>query len=161
MKLIALLTRIDGRINRKPYWIASLLILLIAIAAVVAILAILGDEALDGPYSGSSVLALALGWVVLLATVPVTVKRLHDLNRSGGYLWPVFIFEGLLSAGDLAGVTGNETDYNALGWSLIAIYGVYALALFIHLGFFRGTDGRNAFGPDPLAGEEVPATVNL
>jgi uncharacterized membrane protein YhaH (DUF805 family) len=87
------------------------------------------------------------------------LKRLHDLNRSGRYLWPIFILDALLTAGDLAGVTGNETDPNAFGWVLMAVYGIYALALFIHLGFYRGSRGPNDFGPDPL--EAAPDPANL
>ncbi|MGD9923822.1 MAG: DUF805 domain-containing protein [Pseudorhodoplanes sp.] len=161
MNVIDLLTRLDGRINRKPYWIGSLLILGAAFAALVAVVAIWGDDALDGPYSGNSAMSLAIGWLIMLASVPVAVKRLHDLNRSGRYLWPIFALEALLTAGDLSGVTGNETDPNALGWVLLGIYAMYALVLFIVLGFHRGTPGRNDFGPDPLAPEEIPASVSL
>jgi uncharacterized membrane protein YhaH (DUF805 family) len=161
MTLFALLTGLNGRIGRKSYWIGSLIIMGAVLAVSFAIIALWGEEAFDGPYSGNSALTLALGWALLLASVPVTVKRLHDLNLSGHYLWPIFILDGLLTAGDLAGITGTETEPTALGWGLVAIYGIYALALFIHLGFYRGTKGDNDFGPDPLAPEEIPASVSL
>lgn len=161
MTLMTLLTSLEGRIGRKSYWIGSLIIMGAVLATAIVIIAVCGEQVFDGPYSGNSALTLALGWVLLLASMPVAVKRLHDLNRSGHYLWPIFIFEGLLTAGDLTGITGTETEPTALGWVLVAIYGIYALALFIHLGFYRGTRGRNDFGPDPLAPEEIPATVSL
>jgi uncharacterized membrane protein YhaH (DUF805 family) len=161
MTLFALLTSLDGRIGRKSYWIGSLIIIGVVFAVAIAIIAVWGEQVFDGPYSGNSALTLALGWALLLASMPVAVKRLHDLNRSGHYLWPIVILDGLLTAGDLAGITGTETEPNALGWVLVAIYGIYALALFIHLGFHRGTRGHNDFGRDPLAPEEIPASVSL
>lgn len=161
MTLIDTLVRLDGRIGRKSYWIGSLIIIGAVIAVAFAIIALWGEHVFDGPYAGNSALTLALGWVLLLASVPVAVKRLHDLNRSGHYLWPIIILDALLTAGDIAGITGAETEPTALGWGLIAIYGIYALALFIHLGFYRGTKGHNDFGPDPLAPEEIPANVSL
>lgn len=161
MDLMTLLTSLDGRIGRKSYWIGSLIIMGAVFAVAIAIIAIWGEAVFDGPYSGNSALTLALGWVLLLASMPVAVKRLHDLNRSGHYLWPIIVLDALLTAGDLAGITGTETEPTALGWGLVAIYGIYALALFIHLGFYRGTKGHNDFGPDPLAPEEIPASVSL
>jgi uncharacterized membrane protein YhaH (DUF805 family) len=155
MSLIDVLTRMDGRIGRKSYWVGSLIIIAAAVAAIVAVMAIWGVDALDGPYSGNSAMALGLGWSILLASVPVAVKRLHDHNRSGHYLWPIFILDGLLTIGDIAGITGDETEPNALGWVLLGVYGIYALALFIYMGFYRGTEGPNDFGPDPLVPEEM------
>jgi uncharacterized membrane protein YhaH (DUF805 family) len=159
MNLIALFTSLDGRINRKRYWVGWLAIIFVAFAAIVAIVITWGDDALNGPYSGSSALALLLEWLVVLASVPLMVKRLHDLNRSGHFVWPILILDTLLTAGDLSGVTGNETDYNAVGWTLMAVYGTYGLVLLVYLGFYRGTVGSNDFGPDPLAATEAVGTV--
>jgi uncharacterized membrane protein YhaH (DUF805 family) len=161
MNLFAILTHIDGRIGRKSYWIGSLIIIGAVLAAAIAIVAIAGEAVFDGPDGGSSALGHGLGWVLLLASVPVSVKRLHDLNRSGHYLWPMFILDALLTAGDVTGWTGTPTEPNAIGWVLIAVYGIYSLVLLIHLGFYRGTAGRNDFGPDPLAPAEIPATVSF
>jgi uncharacterized membrane protein YhaH (DUF805 family) len=161
MNLFAILTRIDGRIGRKSYWLGSLIIIGAVLAVAFAIIAMSDETAFDEPDGRSSALGHVLAWVLLLASVPVSVKRLHDLNRSGHYLWPMFILDGLLTAGEIAGVTGTTTAPTALGWVLITIYGIYSLVLLICLGFYRGTTGHNDFGPDPLAPEEIPATVNF
>jgi uncharacterized membrane protein YhaH (DUF805 family) len=161
MNLFTLLTSLDGRIGRKSYWVGSLIIIGAVLAAAFAIIAVWGAQVFDGPYAGNSALTLALGWVLMLASIPVAVKRLHDLNRSGHYLWPIFILDGLLTAGDIAGITGTANEPTAIGWVLVAIYAIYALVLFIHMGFYRGTQGHNDFGADPLAPEEIPARVGL
>jgi len=65
---------------------------------------------------------------VLYCWWTVNVKRCHDLNHSGLYLL----------------------------WGLAPFLG--QLILFVELGFIKGTDGPNRFGPDPLAPRgEIPA----
>jgi uncharacterized membrane protein YhaH (DUF805 family) len=161
MNLIALLTSFDGRIARKSYWLGSLIIIGAVLAVAIAIVTTIDEAAFDRPDGGSSALGHALGWVLLLASVPISVKRLHDLNRSGHYLWPMVILDALLTAGDVTGWTGTPTEPNALGWAIIALYGIYSLVLLIHLGFYRGSTGHNDYGRDPLAPEEIPATVSF
>jgi uncharacterized membrane protein YhaH (DUF805 family) len=161
MNLFALLTSLDGRIGRKSYWIGSLIIIGAVLAVAFAIMTVWGNTAFDNPDGGNNALSHMLGWALLLASIPVSVKRLHDLNRSGHYLWPIFILDALLTAGDLARVTGTATEPNAIGWVLIAVYGIYSLVLLIHLGFYRGTRGPNDFGADPLAPDEIPASVSV
>ena len=63
-----------------------------------------------------------LGMLLLYGTIPVTVKRLHDLNRSG---WPS-------------------------PWSLIPLLGVfYAINTVFGCCFVKGTEGRNRYGDLP------------
>jgi uncharacterized membrane protein YhaH (DUF805 family) len=161
MPLIDTLTRLEGRISRKPFWIGTVVLMAAFVACLVAIVMLLGEDILDGPYSGSSATALAFGTLTLILSIPVMLKRLHDLNHSYGLLVPVFVLEAIAVTGDLTGWTGNEIDLNTFGWALAAVYGLYALALLIFLGFYRGTRGPNDFGPDPLAPEEIPASVSL
>lgn len=161
MSLIDVLTRLDGRISRKPYWIGTLILFGAFIAVLIALTAIFGEEILEGPYSGNSLTLLVLGTLSVIVLIPVMLKRLHDLNTSFRLLVPVLVFEAVSVIGDLAGWTGTEADLNTLGWALAAIYGFYALALLIFLGFYRGTRGPNDYGPDPLAPEEIPASANL
>lgn len=160
MTVIDTLIRLDGRISRKSFWIGLCILSAALIALVVAIMAVLGDSALEGRYSGDSGLGLAFNVALLLATVPLFLKRLHDLNHSFRLLIPAFVFEALAFVGGITGLTG-ETDINTAGWVLLMVYSIYELALLVFLGFNRGTDGPNDFGPDPLAPEEIPASVKL
>lgn len=72
-----------------------------------------------------AVSALGLAVVVLMMwmSFAINIKRLHDRDRKGWWLLVI----------------------------LIPIIG--AIGLFVYLGFLKGTEGANRFGPDPLAAE--------
>lgn len=148
--MISLLTSFDGRINRKSYWMGALLIFFVFFAAAMAILKIFGLAVYSGPYSGDSALSLVFAALVLFVSIPLMVKRLHDRNKSGHYVWPVCILELLWLAGDFSGITGNTEGSNTLGLSLAAAYLIVTLWMLVELGFLRGTSGPNRFGADPL-----------
>jgi uncharacterized membrane protein YhaH (DUF805 family) len=162
MNPITLFTTLEGRINRKPYWVGWLMMMLAFMVIGFGIVRVWGIEAFNGPYSGASALQLLLGALVTVVSVPLMVKRLHDRNKSGHYVWPLLILEALWVTGDLAGITGNTEDINTLGWCVAAVYSAIAIWMLIELGFLRGTRGDNAYGPDPLgasanATEPAPA----
>lgn len=86
----------QGRSRRKEYWMFQLGIILMYIAAAVLIGitgAVLGDTA-------SSIVTLPLFLVVLAIFVPalaVTVRRLHDQDKSGWWILINFIpFGGIV-----------------------------------------------------------------
>jgi uncharacterized membrane protein YhaH (DUF805 family) len=69
---------------------------------------------------GGAVLALIILLVVVAASCMLAIKRCHDRDKSG---WFVLI-------------------------SFIPVIG--PLWMLVELGFLRGSDGQNRFGPDPL-----------
>jgi uncharacterized membrane protein YhaH (DUF805 family) len=73
------------------------------------------------PTAQAALFALALWLATLVPTCILARKRCHDRDRSGWFLL----------------------------YSLIPLIG--PVWLLIDLGFFRGTNGPNRFGPDPLA----------
>lgn len=73
------------------------------------------------PSPGDAVLALIIVLVLLVPNFILAIKRCHDRDRSG---WFVLI-------------------------SFIPLIG--PIWLLVELGFLRGSDGENRFGPDPLA----------
>ena len=113
MGLTALYFSSTGRISRKTYWVATLPLFVLSVVT----------ELLEGSAvtSGDGV---ALWLITLLAvaipSVMLSIKRLHDLNRSG---WFVLI-------------------------GFIPVFG--PLWLLVALGLFSGTIGPNLYGPDPL-----------
>jgi uncharacterized membrane protein YhaH (DUF805 family) len=151
-----LYTSFEGRINRKPFWIASLIMLAVAI---VLSLVIVTPLTLMSPGLGGFV-ALLIWLALLYPVVALGVKRLHDRGKSG-QLMAVFLAPGIiLQLGDLLGITGRvqviggETVYlpNMLGWLLIVVSIGVAIWALVELGILKGTQGPNAYGPDPLAG---------
>jgi uncharacterized membrane protein YhaH (DUF805 family) len=82
-------------------------------------------------------LYLALVWVQIC----LTVKRLHDLNKSGWWMLAIFgvsFLSGFLSEmGEILALVGIGLNVPIL---------VYALWLL----FWPGTKGNNKYGPDPI-----------
>ncbi len=149
-----LYTSFEGRINRKPFWIASLILFVVAIVISFAVLMpISAANATMGALAG-----LILSLAFLYPGVALGVKRLHDRGKPG-LLMAVFIAPGLISQlCDLLGITGSYQTIaghsihmpNTLGWILnIVTLGVAIWAL-VTLGFLKGTSGANNYGPDPL-----------
>tara|TARA_R100000365_G_C2747358_1_gene77190 strand:+ start:2883 stop:3506 length:624 start_codon:yes stop_codon:yes gene_type:complete len=158
-----LYTSFDGRINRKPFWIASVIMIVAAILfSVVIVLPLSAASPILGALA-----SLVLSLVLLYPAAAIGVKRLHDRGRHG-QLMAAFVAPGLiLQVGELLGLTGSlqliagQSVYlpNTLGWmlNLIAVFvGIWAL---VTLGFLAGTSGANRYGPDPRASEAPqPAT---
>ena len=80
--------------------------------------------------------------------ISVTVRRLHDTDRSGW--WLVAAFPIAVAIGALA-VTSSLNGSDSLDpWMIAAIvvFAVYAIALFIFT-VLPGTEGPNRYGLDP------------
>ena len=122
-----------GRASRSEFWWFCLFTLLINIAV-----AIVGAIA---PALASIISAVQALWL-LLPTVSVSTRRLHDRDLSG---W----WQALPAALMLPGLIGLAADAEwlyivaalAVGIASIGLMVVYAL---------KGTSGANRFGPDPL-----------
>ncbi len=109
-------------------------------------------------FQGMSILNIVqLG--LLLPNLAVTVRRLHDSNRSGwwmlmpyGVMFASFILIGI-SIAVMAATQGHQQPQNPAA-AIIAIVLLYLLMLggFVTLLIFLvldGTPGPNRFGPDP------------
>ena len=103
------------------------------------------------PMSGS--IAVAILWLgILIPTLAVTVRRLHDADWSGWWALSTALCNaptvyaaafGPYALGLVLGINGVLLAYVA------AV--VIALVVFVRM-FFPGTRGDNRFGPDPLPG---------
>ncbi len=71
----------SGRARRKEYWMFGLISAVISIA-----LAIVDAVVSSGGESGICVLGLLYSIAVLIPSLGVSVRRLHDTNRSGWWL---------------------------------------------------------------------------
>jgi uncharacterized membrane protein YhaH (DUF805 family) len=74
------------------------------------------------------------------------VKRLHDRGKSGWWSLAFIFIPGVMDRW-----SERLTDDSALWWVIVLIGSVLAIWGLIEMGFRRGTDGDNDYGPDPIA----------
>lgn len=136
----------EGRINRAKYWIGGLLLLAALIMLTVAGIALFpGDEP---PYYLPAVLVL----LALYPSLAIATKRLHDRGKSA---WWLLLFYGVPTVLDGIGTAiGGEQGVMALTLISAAI-GIWAL---VELGFLKGMQGPNDYGPDPLGARQADAS---
>lgn len=168
------LFRFDGRINRAMLWQALLIVALLA-----GVLGLIGqaigmvegaktfkinvdfdfsfgldelfkvvDPQAYRPTLFLKTLGLPLFLWIYLATA---IKRLHDRDRSGWWIVPLFFVPHLLFH-----FSDRLPDAN---WFVPFDWAIYALWLWglVELFILRGTSGDNRFGPDPLAEHQTDA----
>lgn len=141
-----------GRINRLVFWFAGLGLTL-GCAIVIFLILLLGD--LLGVGQGTLglvlfILLIATVLSLLVGSVALAIKRLHDRNKSG---WWIALYYGASILQALAqwfGISGAPEHPNGIGLGLAGLTLVIGLWFLIELGFLRGTAGANAYGPDPL-----------
>ena len=139
----------SGRAPRAEYWWYTLAVIVVTV--IVSFLeAALGLSGLVGPYGPLSVL---LGLGLLLPGLAVSVRRLHDTDRSGWWLLlvivPYFIFMllvgGAMASGSMAALGGA----GLLGGLAVLVCAIVLLVFYVQ----RGTAGSNRFGPDPYGAD--------
>ena len=96
-----------------------------------------------------SVIGLVNAWIAFA----LSVKRLHDRDRGRWWLlWQILVITVAVILIVVAIAVPKEQG--ALWYALAGAAGLAAFAisvwLFIEIGFMRGTQGPNRFGPDPL-----------
>ena len=155
------LFRFDGRINRAKLWLGGLVLLALMMAvgtAIVAIHSLFGSgTALH--FGASDLFKLvdpeayrSLTWADLPRLVvklfvtsllmwicfAISIKRLHDRDKSGWWLLVFYLLPSVLSW------FSDVSFIFAVASFAFSIWGL------VELGFLRGTIGANKYGPDPL-----------
>ncbi len=140
--------KFDGRVNRAKFWIAALIFA--AINVVLAVLGYVMDQSVVFQALNSM-----LGIVILISSIAVGVKRLHDRNKSGWYLLLFYLVPSVLVViGVLIGAFVEDSTIIATVLGLLAF--AIAVWAFIEMGCLRGTIGINQYGPDPVAPATIP-----
>jgi uncharacterized membrane protein YhaH (DUF805 family) len=150
MDWVDLFTGFHGRISRQPFWIGVIVLVVVETACQMAANQIQGDR---------------LGAIVDLAfcypEFALALKRAND--RDLAIWWLVVLFAGSAFMDFLVviGVStdlGDINDPNWIGVLTTIPLGALSLLVLADLGFRRGTQGPNRFGPDPLepAGRRRP-----
>ena len=163
----------SGRSRRMEYWMFVLLQVLIYVALGIIAAVLIGGSAgmmaggsadmasggMVGMLASMGIIAVVMGVVWLGLIVPslaVTVRRLHDSNRTGkwlfAYLAPYVIGYVLTIA-----AAASESSALAVVGGLVMLLGFIAAIVILVFMFLPGTVGPNNYGPDPKAGEHAAA----
>src|SRR5262249_26364171 len=84
----------------------------------------------------------------------ISIKRLHDRNKSGWWMMAFFVYPGLYQQ-----FVDRLPDAT---WIIPFAAAAVILSLWglVEIGFLRGTPRANRFGPDPLAEAEEGARAS-
>ena len=128
----------DGRATRKEWWIINLACLLCVLSLCGLFMFAISNRS----EAAEIFLSMRIGVIFSIVTFFVNVRRLHDLGFSGFMLVINFVISGI--------------SYYSISWNefLHALFmissGAFNFLLFIYMGFVRGTNGQNKYGPGPL-----------
>ena len=136
-----------GRAPRAEYWWYYLATVVVGIPV----------RLLDKGFGTHQTLSTILDLALLLPWLGVTIRRLHDIDRSGWWLL------GLVGAIGVAAfvVLGTGVDSpgsRALPFTAMIIAILVLLAVVVTFLIFMvlpGTDGSNRYGPDPYGPDEL------
>jgi uncharacterized membrane protein YhaH (DUF805 family) len=143
----------EGRVNRAKYWRVILLNFVCTMIFMMVVPLSIGGSFLNADPKWAKPLTLALlagtmGPILIISTwcfAAMSIKRLHDRNKSGWWMVLFFIAPSLL--GKLADRLDDQTAVfivSAVGFGL-------SLWCFVEIFCLKGSKGPNRFGSDPLA----------
>lgn len=124
---LQLFTSFEGRIPRKLFWLGYLVLMII-----------------------QWILFALFGGMTMMSMDPADPAAAEQMMQG---MWPMWIIFLVFLWPSLAIYTKRWHDRDKSGWwSLILIVPLIGFIWFlIELGFLRGTEGPNRFGPDPVA----------
>lgn len=130
---LSLFTSFEGRINRQKWWLGLVALIIVQWIVYIVIGLIFGGGIVAGVDPNNPEAAMQ---AVRMMSIPLIIVVLV-------FLWP-----------SLALYTKRWHDRGKSGWwTLIAFVPIIGgIWLLVELGFLRGTEGPNLYGPDPLAG---------
>lgn len=162
----------SGRAPRAEFWWFTLFLILGYFAVWFLLVGTIGGIAASGtePSAGMfgavgvGMIFIVLFWLaMIIPTIAVGVRRLHDTNRSGWWLggfyalygiYMVMSFGTVLSAG-MDPTAAPEPNMGALGMTMILglLMLIYTIVLLVFY-CLPGTPGPNNYGPDPYGAHE-------
>jgi uncharacterized membrane protein YhaH (DUF805 family) len=151
MKLIEFFRSFGGRIDRQTFWLMSIAVLAVELVAVLIATGL------------TAALSLSDKWIAIVAITlvypqfAIDVKRGHDRNIpmwAIGAFYAVAIVRGVLIEFGWLTTRVNQNTFsyaNVTSFAFTMLIGIAAIALLVELGFRKGSEGPNRYGPDPLA----------
>lgn len=134
----------SGRATRAEFWWFQLFAFLTNAAAIFIDSTIFNVAATSAEYGP----AQAILWLVLLIpSISLTTRRLHDINRTGW--WQLFPWILILVGAMFAGAAPTEAGIILSG--IVAFTGVLLIIALFVFTLMRGTIGSNRYGSDPYS----------
>ena len=141
MNLFEQLTSLEGRINRMRYFLLNILSMVIMFLLFIPniIISIFLPEILW------PLLDLIFFAPVVYIGYAITIKRLYDTGRSDGWIIYTQMYYVLLAIYIISPIGSTiELFFDVATAIMILPLGIVCL-------FFKGDEGENEYGPDPLA----------
>jgi uncharacterized membrane protein YhaH (DUF805 family) len=151
----------SGRSRRMEYWMFQLFLILVYVALMVLMMVLGGGALMAGgdpnammAAGGAALIIFGLYMLFALAmfipNLAVSVRRLHDTNRSGWWILAPLSGYVIMLIGTV--MAAGSPDNPGLG-GILAMIGMIAviglgLTLLVFM-FLEGTRGPNQYGPDP------------
>lgn len=158
----------SGRASRAEFWwyclflgVAYIIMSIVFGGIIGAAGASTGDPSVGlAAMAGGGGLILILFWLaVIIPTIAVQVRRMHDTGRSGWWIGVYYIGYALLMFmmfGSLLAALGGGGDPAAgglgLSFLLLMAWGIYGIVLLVFF-ILPGTSGANQYGPDPYGSD--------
>ena len=162
----------SGRSRRMEFWMWQVAKFLFSMVMWVVIVVLFGaafatmgptkDPASIAAVGGGVIIvmliACIIGLAIFIPDLAVSVRRLHDTNRTGWWiLAPVgsYFLTFIIAGGAMAAVGGGSGDPGA-GIAvasilalicMLATFGLFIMLIIFY--FMEGTPGPNRYGPDP------------
>jgi uncharacterized membrane protein YhaH (DUF805 family) len=147
-----------GRARRSEYWYFYLFTVLAGLAAGILDAILTGSTGTSETFKNSGgPIEAVLNIALLLPTLAVTVRRLHDTNHSGwlllGFIAYAVVAVIVFIAGvGLAAAGGAQPQFGSpmaiVG--IVLLLGIFGFAIYLFvLMVLSGTPGDNHYGPDP------------
>lgn len=145
----------SGRASRPEYWWYTLA-LIVAFLVIGVVESIVGLNYMVGPYG---ILSLLLGLATFVPSLAVSVRRLHDTNRSGWWLLIAAVPYGLMFIAGIMAATGGGLLALVAMLSVIGIVAMIGAVVLLVFMVLPGTPGDNRYGSPPATdgGNAVPA----
>jgi uncharacterized membrane protein YhaH (DUF805 family) len=133
----------SDRASRSEYWYFSLFIFIGSCIFNLLDYFVLGIRDFNTFRSLSGIFSL----VILLPSINVIIRRLHDVNRSGGW---VFVYIIVVFSIYYSMHSEQDFFYLTVVRKLLGVAFLGMTILVLVWNCTKGTNGDNRFGPDPL-----------
>jgi uncharacterized membrane protein YhaH (DUF805 family) len=148
----------EGRMSRQPFWLCLPLLFVVTYILYAVLIGMTFGRGGVPPLAQATPeqmrlltwISLTVNLIILLPSLALTIKRLHDRDRSAWWCLPYIGPDYLPNLSDFLGLSGTGSVPSLLAQGLSLLGTAVLAAYIVDLGIGRGTVGRNRYGPDPL-----------